>query len=42
MLKTVEVAKAEVELLTMKSGAVPPDIPAIDSLAAGDVVPMPK
>ena len=41
ILKTVVVAKAAVELLTMKSGAVPPESPATDNLAPGVVVPMP-
>ncbi len=39
--KTVEVAKAELEVLTRKSGTVPPAAPATESLAAGVDVPIP-
>ena len=42
ILKTVLVAKAEVELETIKRGAVPPETPAIDNLPEGVVVPIPK
>ena len=42
MLKTVVVAKAEVELETINRGARPPATPATENLPEGVVVPMPK
>ena len=42
ILKTVVVAKAAVELLTVKRALVPPGAPATDNLLQGEVVPMPR
>src|SRR3989344_3983224 len=40
--KTVEVAKRDVEDEMLKSGVLCPDLPATESVANGDVVPIPK